>query len=199
MKLRPPNFEGLPALFRREVRIKPRELVTACIHLVEAYRAPSLPRDRLPGHLPGQCVLRSGDRGHPGLRQRQRRRRRQAGRNRRHHGLHGSRAGPGDPGASPGTQTDLHSLAVLLFMMLMNHHPLLGAREYRSACSTRTRRPCFTAGNQYSCSTRLMTATARSPDTRHGPGHLGRRPRLLARAFHQGVHRRLAQARPADP
>ena len=35
-----------------------------------------------------------------------------------------------DPGATPCTQTDLHSLAVLLFMMLMNHHPLLGAREY---------------------------------------------------------------------
>ncbi|GAA1986699.1 protein kinase domain-containing protein [Catenulispora subtropica] len=32
-----------------------------------------------------------------------------------------------DPGAVPCTQTDLHALAVLLFMLLMNHHPLDGA------------------------------------------------------------------------
>jgi DNA-binding helix-hairpin-helix protein with protein kinase domain len=34
----------------------------------------------------------------------------------------------------PSVQTDLYSLGVLLFMMLMNHHPLLGAREASIHC-----------------------------------------------------------------
>lgn len=36
--------------------------------------------------------------------------------------------------ASPSTQTDLFSLAVLLFYMLVNHHPLEGAREAQIRC-----------------------------------------------------------------
>lgn len=36
--------------------------------------------------------------------------------------------------ATPTTQTDLFSLAVLLFYMLMNHHPLEGAREAAIHC-----------------------------------------------------------------
>lgn len=40
----------------------------------------------------------------------------------------------GDPGAFPTTQTDLHALAVLLFMLLMNHHPLEGAAALRIHC-----------------------------------------------------------------
>ena len=36
--------------------------------------------------------------------------------------------------AGPSTQTDLFSLAVLLFYMLVNHHPLEGAREARIRC-----------------------------------------------------------------
>ena len=36
--------------------------------------------------------------------------------------------------ASPSTQTDLFSLAVLLFYMLVNHHPLEGAREAQIHC-----------------------------------------------------------------
>lgn len=131
MKLRPPNFEGLPALFRRQVRIKPRELVTACIHLVEAYRALHSQgiayRDISQGNVffdpaTGDILVCDNDNAVVDGRQA---------------GIEGTmefmapelvRA---DPGASPSTQTDLHSLAVLLFMMLMNHHPLLGAREYR--------------------------------------------------------------------
>ena len=34
----------------------------------------------------------------------------------------------------PSTQTDLFSLAVLLFYMLVNHHPLEGARESQIRC-----------------------------------------------------------------
>jgi DNA-binding helix-hairpin-helix protein with protein kinase domain len=131
MKLRPPNFEGLPALFRREVRIKPRELVTACIHLVEAYRALHSRgiayRDISQGNVffdpaTGDIMVCDNDNAVVDGRQA---------------GIEGTmdfmapelvRA---DVGAIPCTQTDLHSLAVLLFMMLMNHHPLLGARENR--------------------------------------------------------------------
>jgi DNA-binding helix-hairpin-helix protein with protein kinase domain len=40
----------------------------------------------------------------------------------------------GDAGAAPGTQTDLHSLAVLLFMMFMNHHPLQGRLALKIRC-----------------------------------------------------------------
>ena len=36
--------------------------------------------------------------------------------------------------AAPSTQTDLFSLAVLLFYMLVNHHPLEGAREAQIRC-----------------------------------------------------------------
>ena len=36
--------------------------------------------------------------------------------------------------ALPGTQTDLHSLALLLFYLLMGHHPLDGKREYDIHC-----------------------------------------------------------------
>ncbi|MGP4111034.1 protein kinase domain-containing protein [Streptomyces sp. 4N509B] len=36
--------------------------------------------------------------------------------------------------ALPGIQTDLHSLAVLLFLLLLNHHPLEGEQEYRIHC-----------------------------------------------------------------
>jgi serine/threonine protein kinase len=131
MKLRPPNFAGLPSLFRREVRIKPRELVTACIHLVEAYRALHSQgiayRDISQGNVffdpaTGDILVCDNDNAVIDGRQA---------------GIAGTMAfmAPelvrADPGAIPSTQTDLHSLAVLLFMMLMNHHPLEGAREYR--------------------------------------------------------------------
>ena len=131
MKLRPPNFAGLPSLFRREIRIRSRELVTACIHLVEAYRALHSKgiayRDISQGNVffdpaTGDILVCDNDNAV----------------------IDGRQAGIActtafmapelirvDPGASPSTQTDLHSLAVLLFMMLMNHHPLHGAREYR--------------------------------------------------------------------
>ena len=36
--------------------------------------------------------------------------------------------------AVPSSQTDLFSLAVLLFYMLVNHHPLEGAREADIRC-----------------------------------------------------------------
>jgi len=40
----------------------------------------------------------------------------------------------GDRGAQPGIQSDLHSLAVLLFLLLMNHHPLEGAQALQIRC-----------------------------------------------------------------
>jgi DNA-binding helix-hairpin-helix protein with protein kinase domain len=131
MKLRPPNFEGLPALFRRQVRIKSRELVTACIHLVEAYRVLHSQgiayRDISQGNVffdpaTGDILVCDNDNAVVD------------GKLAEIEGTMEFMAPElvrADAGAIPCTQTDLHSLAVLLFMMLMNHHPLLGAREYR--------------------------------------------------------------------
>jgi hypothetical protein len=134
MNLRPPQFEGLPALFRRQARIKPRELLSACIHLVEAYRALHSQgiayRDISQGNVffdpaTGDILVCDNDNAIAEGNQT---------------GIEGTmefmapelvRA---DPGATPCTQTDLHSLAVLLFMMLINHHPLQGALEYRIRC-----------------------------------------------------------------
>ncbi|MEV0623022.1 hypothetical protein AB0I81_57560 [Nonomuraea sp. NPDC050404] len=134
MDLRPPHFHGLSDLFRRQVNVTSRELVIACVYLVEAYRALHSQgiayRDISYGNVffdpaTGNVLVCDNDNAvvEGGL-----------------SGIEGTMEfmAPelvrGDDGASPGTQTDLHSLAVLLFMMLMNHHPLEGALEFRIRC-----------------------------------------------------------------
>lgn len=134
MGLRPDRFKGLPALFRRQLRTSTRALLTACLYTVEAYQALHSRgiayRDISWGNIffdpvTGDVLVCDNDNAV----------------------VEGDVSGisgtmefmapelvRNDPGARPGTQSDLHSLAVLLFMLLMNHHPLKGRRELRIHC-----------------------------------------------------------------
>ncbi|WP_225826365.1 serine/threonine protein kinase [Streptomyces naphthomycinicus] len=134
MGLRPDRYKGLPALFRRQLRTSPRALLTACLYTVEAYQALHSRgiayRDISWGNIffdpaSGDVLVCDNDNAV----------------------VEGDASGisgtmefmapelvRGDPGARPGTQSDLHSLAVLLFMLLMNHHPLKGRRELGIHC-----------------------------------------------------------------
>ncbi|MFF7124599.1 protein kinase [Streptomyces sp. NPDC008240] len=134
MGLRPDRYKGLPALFRRQLRTSPRALLTACLYTVEAYQALHSRgiayRDISWGNIffdpaTGDVLVCDNDNAV----------------------VEGDASGisgtmefmapelvRGDPGARPGTQSDLHSLAVLLFMFLMNHHPLKGRRELGIRC-----------------------------------------------------------------
>ncbi|MGW5349466.1 protein kinase domain-containing protein [Streptomyces sp. NPDC004031] len=134
MPLRPERFRGLPDLFRRQIRTTPRALVTAAVHTVEAYAALHSRgiayRDISWGNIffdpaAGDILVCDNDNAV----------------------AEGSVAGitgtmefmapelvRGDAEAMPSTQTDLHSLAVLLFMLLMNHHPLKGVQELQIRC-----------------------------------------------------------------
>lgn len=137
MGLRPDRFSDLPALFRRDPRVAattPLTLVTAALHTAEAYRALHAKgiayRDINWGNIffdpaNGDVLICDND-------------------NALVDGEDTTVAGTmdfmapelvrGDPGARPSTQTDLHSLAVLLFMLLMNHHPLEGALQLAIRC-----------------------------------------------------------------
>ncbi|BCM70271.1 MULTISPECIES: protein kinase domain-containing protein [Streptomyces] len=134
MGLRPDRYKGLPALFRRQLRTSPRALLTACLYTVEAYQALHSRgiayRDISWGNIffdpdTGDVLVCDNDNAV----------------------VEGDASGisgtmefmapelvRADPGARPGTQSDLHSLAVLLFMLLMNHHPLKGRRELGIHC-----------------------------------------------------------------
>jgi DNA-binding helix-hairpin-helix protein with protein kinase domain len=134
MELRPDRFKGLPTLFRRQLRTTPRALLTASLYMVEAYQALHSRgiayRDISMGNIffdpaTGDVLVCDNDNAV----------------------VEGDSSGirgtmefmapelvRGDPGAVPGTQTDLHSLSVLLFMLLMNHHPLKGAKELEIHC-----------------------------------------------------------------
>ena len=134
MRMRPPRFAGLSDHFRREVDVRHRELLAACIHLVEAYRTLHSQgiayRDINQGNVffdprSGEVLVCDNDNAI----------------------VEGRVAGitgtvdfmapeliRGDSGAIPRTQTDLHSLAVLLFEMLITQHPLKGALEYGIGC-----------------------------------------------------------------
>ncbi|MFJ5971210.1 protein kinase [Streptomyces sp. NPDC093060] len=134
MGLRPDRYKGLPALFRRQLRTSPRALLTACLYTVEAYQALHSRgiayRDISWGNIffdpaTGDVLVCDNDNAV----------------------VEGDASGisgtmefmapelvRGDPGARTGTQSDLHSLAVLLFMFLMNHHPLKGRRELGIHC-----------------------------------------------------------------
>lgn len=134
MELRPDRFKGLPALFRRQLRTSPRALLTASLYTVEAYQALHSRgiayRDISWGNIffdPGtgdvlicdndNAVVEGDSSGISGTME-----------------FMAPELVRGDPGARPGTQTDLHSLSVLLFMLLMNHHPLKGQRELAIRC-----------------------------------------------------------------
>ncbi|MBP2406067.1 Serine/threonine-protein kinase StkP [Streptomyces netropsis] len=134
MDVRPDRFKGLPALFRRRLRTTPQALVTAGLHMVEAYQALHSRgiayRDISWGNIffdpaTGDVLVCDNDNAV----------------------VEGEASGisgtmefmapelvRGDSGAIPGTQTDLHSLSVLLFMLLMNHHPLKGKAELAIRC-----------------------------------------------------------------
>lgn len=134
MRLRPDSYAGLPDLFRRRVATTPRQLTTAGLLLVEAYQ--TLHRDGIAyrdiswGNVffepaTGEVLICDND-------------------NAVFDGRTTEVAGTmefmapelvrGDEGARPSVQTDLHALAVLLFMMLVNHHPLEGKRELEIHC-----------------------------------------------------------------
>ncbi|MFE6364508.1 protein kinase [Streptomyces sp. NPDC057806] len=134
MELRPERFKGLPDLFRRQLRTSTGALLTACLYTVEAYQALHSRgiayRDISWGNVffdpaTGEVLVCDNDNAV----------------------VEGDASGisgtmkfmapelvRAEPGARPGTQSDLHSLAVLLFMLLMNHHPLEGRRELGIHC-----------------------------------------------------------------
>lgn len=134
MGLRPPRFVGLPELFSRRVSTGYRALLTACVNLVEAYRglhaAGIAYRDISWGNVfldprTGEVLVCDND-------------------NAIAEGERVTISGTMDfmapelvcatDNAQPCTQTDLHALAVLLFMILMNHHPLCGRLELQIRC-----------------------------------------------------------------
>ncbi|MDT0345288.1 protein kinase domain-containing protein [Streptomyces litchfieldiae] len=137
MGLRPDHFHDLPALLRRDPAVSaatPRSLITTALNTVEAYLSLHSQgiayRDISWGNVffnpvNGDVLVCDNDNAV----------------------VEGESAGiagtmnfmapelvRGDPGAAPGIQTDLHSLAVLLFYLLMNHHPLDGAQELKIHC-----------------------------------------------------------------
>ncbi|WP_431037680.1 protein kinase domain-containing protein [Streptomyces sp. P6-2-1] len=134
MPLLPDRFRKLTDLFRRTLHTSPRALLAAALNTVEAYQVLHAQgiayRDISWGNVVfdpanGDVLICDNDNAVV------------EGEN---SGITGTmhfmapelvRA---DPGARPGTQSDLHSLAVLLFMLLMNHHPLSGRRELEVHC-----------------------------------------------------------------
>lgn len=136
MPLRPDRFRDLRALLRRDpsVHATPRTLITVALHTAEAYRELHSQgiayRDISWGNIffdpaAGDVLVCDNDNAV----------------------VEGESAGiagtmtfmapelvRGDRGAEPGIQSDLHSLAVLLFLLLMNHHPLEGAEELKIHC-----------------------------------------------------------------
>lgn len=137
MDVRPARFHDLPALFRRDPSVSAatmRTLVTVALHTVEAYRALHSKgiayRDINWGNIffdprTGDVLVCDND-------------------NAVVEGAAAAVAGTmdfmapelvrGDRGAQPGIQTDLHSLAVLLFLLLMNDHPFNGAQALKIRC-----------------------------------------------------------------
>ncbi|MCF3123206.1 MULTISPECIES: serine/threonine-protein kinase [Streptomyces] len=137
MDVRPARFCDLPALFRRDPSVSAatmRTLVTVALHTVEAYRALHSRgiayRDINWGNIffdprTGDVLVCDND-------------------NAVVEGAEAAVAGTmdfmapelvrGEKGHQPGTQSDLHSLAVLLFLLLMNDHPFNGALALKIRC-----------------------------------------------------------------
>ncbi|MFC4032825.1 protein kinase [Streptomyces polygonati] len=137
MDVRPDRFKDLPALFRRDPSVSAvtqRTLVIAALHTVEAYLAlhgkgiayrdinwGNIFFDPVTGDIlvcdNDNAVFESEAAGVAGTMD-----------------FMAPELVRGDKGVSPGTQTDLHSLAVLLFMLFMNHHPFQGALALKIRC-----------------------------------------------------------------
>ena len=98
--------------------------------------------------------------------------------------------------AQPSTATDLYSLAVLIFYLLMFHHPLQGRRELGFPCFDRD---AETRALRHRPAVRLRPRRRlQRPDPvdpRRGPGVLAAVPAVPARRLHPGVHRRPARTR----
>lgn len=135
MAVRPKDFYDLPALFRREVPgVTSRMMTIVALHMAEAFHALHSQgrayRDISYGNLffnptNGDILVCDND---------------NAVDEDMDTGVLGTSSFMApeltrlDPGVRPSMQTDLHSLAVLLFMLLMNHHPLTGAAELNIRC-----------------------------------------------------------------
>jgi DNA-binding helix-hairpin-helix protein with protein kinase domain len=138
MDVRPKRYCDLPALFRRDRKalagLTTRSLVTAALHTVEAYRTLHSRgiayRDISWGNIffdpsngdvlvcdNDNAVVEGGDASVAGTMD-----------------FMAPELVRGDRGVQPGIQSDLHSLAVLLFMLLMNHHPLDGETALSIHC-----------------------------------------------------------------
>ncbi|MDX3521323.1 protein kinase domain-containing protein [Streptomyces scabiei] len=134
MPLRPARFRGLPDLFRRTFPVTYRTLLAVAVQVGEAYRELHhrgiAYRDISWGNVffdpsNGEVLICDND-------------------NAIAEGLEAQVLGSVDfmapelvraePGRRPGTQTDLYALAVLLFMLLTNSHPLHGRRLLRVRC-----------------------------------------------------------------
>jgi DNA-binding helix-hairpin-helix protein with protein kinase domain len=134
MNVRPQRFSDLPALFRRDVKVSSRTLVTVALRTASEYRVLHSMgvayRDINWGNLffdpiTGEVLICDNDNavpdGEPAM-------------------ILGTTdfMAPelvrSDPGKNPSIQTDLHALAVLIFMVLMNHHPLEGEESLRIRC-----------------------------------------------------------------
>lgn len=135
MAVRPRDFHDLPALFRREVKgINSRKLTIVALNTAEAFLALHAQgrayRDINYGNLffnpaNGDILICDND---------------NAVEENKDTGIWGTSEFMApelmrqDPNARPTVQTDLHALAVLLFMLLMNHHPLAGKAELDIRC-----------------------------------------------------------------
>lgn len=134
MGVRPKGYYDLPALFRRDVRMTGRNLMIVALNTAEAYLSLHSQgrayRDISYGNLffnpvNGGILICDNDNAVP---------------EDMDTGVLGTSSFMApeltrmDPGARPSVQSDLHSLAVLLFMLLMNHHPLTGRAELSIRC-----------------------------------------------------------------
>lgn len=134
MGLRPDRFKKLPQLFSHQVPTTLRARLMAAVHMVEGYKALHSQgvayRDISWGNVfidpsDGAVLICDNDNAVP---------------ENEAAGISGTMKFMApelirrDPGAKPSTQTDLHALAVLLFMLLMNHHPLEGRLELAIRC-----------------------------------------------------------------
>ncbi|MFD7639137.1 protein kinase [Kitasatospora sp. NPDC059795] len=134
MGLLPGRFQKLPQLFSRKVPFTVRALLMSGVHMVEGYKVLHSQgvayRDISWGNVlidpaDGSILICDNDNAVPETAAA---------------GISGTMKFMApelirrEPGARPSTQTDLHSLAVLLFMLLMNHHPLEGRLELAIRC-----------------------------------------------------------------
>ncbi|MET9534800.1 serine/threonine-protein kinase [Streptomyces sp. NPDC006649] len=134
MDVRADRFKGLPMLFKRQLSTTPRVLLTACLYTVEAYQTlhsrgiayrdiswGNIFFDPVTGDVRvcdnDNAVVEGDSSGISGTME-----------------FMAPELVRGDSGAAPGTQSDLHSLSVLLFMFLMNHHPMKGRKELAIHC-----------------------------------------------------------------